>query len=117
VGLAEAARQTRSAARESSYAYSEVPGMPLAEYAVFTIGEGGHRPRGMGAIMNAPEGAPSHWLAYFEVAEVDTAITAVRQGGGSVVQEAQDTPFGRIGIVADPFGARLALRRPVTQQG
>jgi uncharacterized protein len=65
--------------------------------------------------MSAPEGAPSHWLPYFQVAQADTAIAAVR--GGSVVQQAEDTPFGRIGIVADPFGARLALRGPVTQQG
>ncbi|HEY2204824.1 MAG TPA: VOC family protein [Pseudonocardia sp.] len=95
------------------YTFDEVPGMPESEYAMFVVGD---RPGGgMGGMFGAPEGTPSHWLAYFTVADVDAAVETLRQLGGSMVQAAENTPFGRIGMYADPFGARFGLHGPVPE--
>lgn len=89
------------------YEYREVPGLPLEQYGTFGTAD---RPwGGMGGLMGAPEGTASHWLAYFTVADVDAALAAVRRGGGVVVQQPENTPFGRIGTVRDPFGAEFGL--------
>ena len=68
----------------------------------------------MAGIMDAssflPEGAPSSWALYWEVDDADLALTAVQSLGGSVVQPAEDTPYGRIATVSDPAGAVFRLR-------
>ncbi|HEY1973416.1 MAG TPA: VOC family protein [Pseudonocardia sp.] len=89
------------------YEYREVPGLPLEQYGTFGAPD---RPwGGMGGMMGAPDGSPSHWLAYFTVADIDASVRAVRDGGGTVVREPEHTPFGRIGTVRDPFGAEFGL--------
>ncbi len=78
------------------------------DYEIFTLD--GERPLGgMGGIVDAPPGTPSHWLAYFTVADVDAAVEAVGDGGGRVLMSPETTPFGRIGVVTDPFGATFGL--------
>jgi predicted enzyme related to lactoylglutathione lyase len=60
---------------------------------------------GMGGMMGSPEGVPSHWLAYFAVADADAAAAAAQAAGGRIVVPAFDSPFGRMGGVLDPDGA------------
>jgi uncharacterized protein len=70
----------------------------------------------LAGIMDAsgflPEGVPSHWSVYWEVEDVDASIGKVTKLGGSVVAEAEDTPYGRLAQVADPAGALFKLRTP-----
>ncbi|MGO9962338.1 MAG: VOC family protein [Acidimicrobiales bacterium] len=75
-------------------------------------------PRGEGelaGIMDAsaflPEGVRSHWSVYWDVDDVDATIAMVKALGGSVVTDAQDTPYGRLAAVRDPAGAEFKLRR------
>jgi len=78
------------------------------DYEIFTLD--GDRPLGgIGGMMGAPPGTPSHWLAYFTVADVDASVEAVGDGDGTVLMPPEDTPFGRIGVVTDPFGATFGL--------
>jgi uncharacterized protein len=58
------------------------------------------------------EGVPSHWSIYWEVDDVDVTGTQVEALGGSMVLDAQDTPYGRLATVADPAGAQFKLRTP-----
>jgi predicted enzyme related to lactoylglutathione lyase len=60
---------------------------------------------GMGGMMGGPEGVPSHWLAYFAVADADEAVRAAESAGGRVVVPPFDTEFGRMGGLVDPDGA------------
>lgn len=94
------------------YEYQSVPGAP-AEYQGFLVK--GNMAGGIGPLMGAPEGTPSHWLAYFSVADADAAVAAARQGGGGVVMEAENTPFGRIGMLTDPFGAVFGIHQALGQ--
>ena len=55
------------------------------------------------------EGASPHWLVYFAVEDTDGALEAVREGGGEVLGEPQDTPFGRVATVTDPQGATFRI--------
>jgi predicted enzyme related to lactoylglutathione lyase len=70
----------------------------------------------LAGIMDAtgflPEGAPSQWWIYWHVASVDDAIARVTAAGGSVLQAAEDTPYGRLAAVADPAGAGFRLHTP-----
>ena len=54
------------------------------DYEIFTLD--GDRPLGgIGGMMGAPPGTPSHWLAYFTVADIDASVEAVGDGGGTVL--------------------------------
>ena len=57
-----------------------------------------------------PEGAPSRWAIYWEVADVDAVSATTRGLGGSVVEDPVDTPYGRMATVTDPAGAQFKLR-------
>lgn len=56
-----------------------------------------------------PEGVPSHWTIYFKVDDTDAAVATAVELGGSVLQPAEDTPFGRMAALADPTGATFRV--------
>ena len=75
------------------------------DYATFSLPDEPHVLGGTGGLMGLPEGTPSHWLVYFQVADTDAAAAAAERAGGTVVAPAVDTPFGRLACLADPDGA------------
>lgn len=68
----------------------------------------------LAGIMDAknflPEGVAPWWVVYWEVDDVTASVEVVKSLGGSVVSEAEDTPYGRIAWVTDPAGAQFKLR-------
>ncbi|MEW2358681.1 VOC family protein [Spirillospora sp. NPDC029432] len=68
--------------------------------------------QGIAGIMDGPAGSPSAWSTYFQVEDPDAAVRTVRENGGEVVAEPEDTPYGRIAFVRDPFGVEFRLMRP-----
>jgi predicted enzyme related to lactoylglutathione lyase len=68
------------------------------EFRYTTLGEGENA---LAAIM-ADAAEPSGWNVYFEVADVDAALAQVTELGGTVVEPAMDTPYGRLARAADP---------------
>jgi predicted enzyme related to lactoylglutathione lyase len=91
------------------WSYGEIPGMDISQYGTFTTG--GDPLGGLGGLMGDPEGTPSHWLVYFGVPDADAAFATVERLGGTVLRPAEDSPFGRMGVVADPFGAPFAIHQ------
>jgi predicted enzyme related to lactoylglutathione lyase len=75
------------------------------EFRYTTLGEGDDALAGI--MDDAAE--PSGWNVYFEVADVDAALEQVTKLGGSIVEAAQDTPYGRIARAADPTGTPFRL--------
>ncbi|MFF0202001.1 VOC family protein [Streptomyces sp. NPDC005017] len=65
--------------------------------------------RGVGNAL--PRDRGSHWLTYFEVADVDGTLPRLTALGGHVLTPAHDGPWGRTAVVTDPEGARFALIR------
>jgi len=91
--------------------HQPMPGAP-ADYTTFDLGDAPLG--GMGGMMGAPPGTPSHWVAYFAVADVDTAVAAATGAGGALLGDPMDTSFGRMAFLTDPHGAVFALAGPAT---
>jgi uncharacterized protein len=56
---------------------------------------------------NSP--APSHWMIYFTVDDVDAAHRTTIEAGGRELVAPLDFPGGRMSIVSDPQGAAFGL--------
>jgi uncharacterized protein len=77
------------------------------------------RPKGeereVAGIMDAsaflPEGVLGGWSVYWDVDDAAAAVAKVRSLGGTVIADAEETPYGQMATVADPTGATFKLRR------
>ena len=84
---------------------SEVPPMVYNEIVVAGAHVGGMYKMG-------PEhgGAPSHWMAYVAVDDVDAKAVQVLELGGTVCVQPMDIPnVGRFCVINDPTGATISL--------
>ena len=93
------------------FGWSFTPLPDETDYQMF--GPGG--PEGWGGIARTGDmpGADSpRWLTYFAVDDTDAAVTAVQAGEGAVLAPATDTPYGRLAVLADPWGAEFAVMVP-----
>ena len=87
---------------------SDVP-----EFRYTTHGEGESQVAGiMDASAFLPEGAPAEWSIYFGAEDTDATLGRTVELGGSIVQPAEDTPYGRLAQAADPSGVRFKLVQP-----
>jgi predicted enzyme related to lactoylglutathione lyase len=70
----------------------------------------------VGGMMKCPKpGAPSHWLAYVTVENVDATAEKARKLGAQIVIPPFDVPtVGRIAVLVDPQGASIGLFKPQT---
>ena len=92
------------------YTYQDMSGDGL-KYAMPMVD--GHEVGGIGEYPEGtPAGTPAAWGAYFAVTDTDAAVAKVAELGGSVVQPIRDSPYGRIGVVADNHGAVFSLITP-----
>jgi predicted enzyme related to lactoylglutathione lyase len=67
----------------------------------------------LAGIMDAsafPGSPPAAWSVYWHVDDVDDTVAMATKLGGSVVQEPETTPYGRLATAADPMGAVFKLR-------
>ena len=65
----------------------------------------------VGGMMKRPKpDAPSHWLAYVKVEDVDGVAARAKSLGGKIIVEPVDIPdVGRIAVLLDPQGAAIGL--------
>ena len=62
------------------------------------------------SVMQAPPGAPAHWLTYVVVDKLTSAYERVKQQGGKVLVERIDVPtVGSIGVIQDNVGAVIGV--------
>jgi predicted enzyme related to lactoylglutathione lyase len=82
------------------------------DFRYTTLGEGEGQLAGiMDASAFMPAGAPATWSVYFGTDNADAALAKIVAMGGSVVDAAEDTPYGRLATATDPTGARFKLRQ------
>lgn len=64
-----------------------------------------------GGMMQLPPGqaAPSHWLVYFGIDDLEVAGERIDSSGGRLVVPALDVPGGQILVAQDPHAATFAL--------
>ena len=93
----------------------EVPmpgaGLPGVEasggaYTMIEVGSG----TGGGMMTNPMPGAPSHWLAYVGVDDINASTKKARALGAKVVVDVMEVgAFGWMSVITDPTGATLAM--------
>ena len=66
----------------------------------------------MDASAFLPAGVDSHWSVYWHVDDADATVRQTTALGGAIVQQATDTPYGRLATLTDPAGAEFKLRTP-----
>lgn len=87
---------------------SDVP-----EFRYSTLGEGDGQLAGMmDDSVHAPEGSPSFWAVYIQVADADATAARAVELGGQVEMVPEDTPYGRLAVLVDPTGSRISLLQP-----
>ncbi len=63
----------------------------------------------MDGTRDLAEGVPSNWFFFLGADDVDKTVQLVIDNGGTVIRDAEDTPYGRLAAVADPTGAGFNL--------
>jgi predicted enzyme related to lactoylglutathione lyase len=58
---------------------------------------------------------PSRWQFYVQVPDTDATVEQALAAGATLVQPADDTPYGRIGVLADPAGVQFHVMGPNQQ--
>jgi predicted enzyme related to lactoylglutathione lyase len=70
----------------------------------------GHEVGGLGEYPEGtPQENPAAWSAYFGVEDADATVAKVVELGGTVVQPTRDSPYGRVGVVADNHDAVFSV--------
>ena len=76
-----------------------------AEFRYATLKSGAEQLAGiMDAASFLPADALASWSVYFAVDDADAASNRIVELGGSILQPAQDTPYGRLASAADVTG-------------
>src|SRR5471032_2244972 len=79
---------------------------PAGTYVVIKPGEG----TGGGMMKHPVPGAPSMWLAYVLVDDIDAATAKAKALGATVMKDVTEVPgMGWLSIILDPTGAALGL--------
>jgi predicted enzyme related to lactoylglutathione lyase len=72
---------------------------------------------GLVPLADGPSETDAHWLPYFEVPDTDAVVARARELGGTVRMPATDIDgVGRVAWLADPYGARFAVRKSAPRQ-
>ncbi|WP_317445828.1 VOC family protein [Streptomyces collinus] len=103
--------ETESVAKfyETVFGYEEEP-VVSTDFDHVVLDLGGRPVAGLHGVGHAlPRDRGSHWLTYFEVADVDETLRQVTELGGRVLGPAHDSEHGRMAAVADPEGAVFSV--------
>jgi predicted enzyme related to lactoylglutathione lyase len=87
--------------------------VPMGEdsYTMIKVGEG----TGGGMMKQMVPGAPSAWLAYVNVDDIDAATKKAKSLGATVVRDVTEVMgAGWLSIIVDPTGAPLGLWKAKT---
>jgi uncharacterized protein len=87
----------------------DMPMGPDMTYTLLKVGEG----TGGGMMKQMIPGAPSAWLAYVQVDDLEAATKKAKSLGATIMMEMQEVPnMGWFTIFVDPTGAPLAMWKP-----
>jgi len=80
--------------------------MPVGTYTMVNVGSG----TGGGMMKQMMPGAPSSWLSYVLVDDIQSATRKARDLGANVMKDSMEVPnMGWLSILTDPTGAMLGL--------
>lgn len=78
-------------------------------YTMVGVGDG----TGGGMMKHPVPGAPSAWLAYVAVDDLEAATAKAKALGATICADCMEVPgYGALSVITDPTGATLGLWRP-----
>jgi predicted enzyme related to lactoylglutathione lyase len=84
--------------------------MPQGTYTMISVGEG----TGGGMMTHPMPGAPSFWLPYVLVDDIQASTQKARALGANVIRDVMEVPqTGWLSIIQDPTGAVLGMWKPM----
>ena len=85
--------------------------MPAGPGMTYTFWELNHKSvGGLSAITKEMGNVPSHWMPFVNVRSADEIAKRATQSGGNVLHGPADVlDVGRMGVLADPTGARVSI--------
>ena len=84
------------------------------EFRYTTLGEGDGQLAGiLDAHAFLPAAVPSFWSVYFVTDDADKTLAQVAALGGTIIDPAEDTPYGRLATATDSTGAQFKLMAPI----
>ena len=87
----------------------DMPMGPGMTYTMIGVGKG----VGGGMQVKPMPEAPTMWLAYVEVSDLDATVARAKSAGAQVHVERADVPgMGSLAVFTDPTGATLGLWQP-----
>lgn len=69
--------------------------------------------RSVAAMRGPISGMPPHWEVFFSVEDTDAAMKQAVELGGAVIDEASDTPYGRVARLRDSEGGLFSVISPL----
>lgn len=82
---------------------------PGGKYTMIDVGDG----TGGGMMKQMCPGAPSAWMAYVLVTDIDKATKKAKKLGGTIMKDVTEVEgMGWLSIIVDPTGAVLGLWEP-----
>jgi predicted enzyme related to lactoylglutathione lyase len=79
---------------------------PTGTYTMIKVGSG----TGGGMLKHPVPGAPSAWLAYVQVDDINAATAKAKSLGATIMKDVTEIPgAGWLSIIIDPTGAALGL--------
>jgi predicted enzyme related to lactoylglutathione lyase len=87
----------------------DVP-MPQGTYTMIGVGDG----TGGGMMTHPMPGAPSFWLPYVLVDDIQASTQKARALGANVIRDVMEVPeTGWLSIIQDPTGAVIGMWKPM----
>lgn len=87
------------------------------EFRYTTLGAGESAKAGiMDASAHLPADVPASWQIYFAVEDADATTAQAVSMGATVIQEPEDSTFGRLATLTDPTGAMFKIVAETAQQ-
>lgn len=88
----------------------DIPMGPGEIYTMIGVGSG----TGGGLMKHPVPGAPSAWLAYVNVDDIQASTKKAKSLGATVMKDVTEVPgMGWLSIILDPTGAALGLWKPM----
>ena len=90
--------------------YEEIPGADGLEYTTIEVGDTGGYGSGGGMLRQRMPGAPSAWMPYVLVDDVEAATKKAQSLGATILKDVTEVAgMGSLSILTDPTGAIIGL--------
>jgi predicted enzyme related to lactoylglutathione lyase len=103
-------------AKVFGWTYAEIGDGEDFAYSIFAL-PGGEGIGGINDDTKIPGESPAYWLTCFQVDDTDAALSKAAELGATVIEDAYDRPFGRMGIIQGPLGEVFGVMDPTKTVG